>query len=211
LLPQVHATATILNNTGAVMVFGGTRDRDDLQFWSTLTGERDEPITTTDLHGRVASRTVRKVPVLPAAQIANLPTGRVLVIRRGIGPVIGRAQMAWRRRDLRRLQHATQPGHGLVSRSARWLRLDRLDVGRLELERLQTLGDEQRERALVGLAGGGPHSYAPPAARVRDTNAMFCELRRIQQHPHTHPTPDPSPMPDRRGVDDPPRPGQETR
>ena len=42
-----HAAATILNNTSAVMVFGGTRDRDDLQFWSTLTGERDERIVTT--------------------------------------------------------------------------------------------------------------------------------------------------------------------
>ena len=96
-----HDAATILNNTGALMVFGGTRDRDDLQFWSTLAGERDEPITTTDLHGRVASRTVRRVPVLPPAQIANLPAGRVVVFRRGLGPVIGRAQMAWRRRDVR--------------------------------------------------------------------------------------------------------------
>lgn len=96
-----HNTATILNNTGTVMVFGGTRDRDDLQFWTTLAGERDEPITTTDLHGRVASRTTRKVPVVPPAQIANLPAGQVLVIRRGIGPVIGRATMAWRRRDVR--------------------------------------------------------------------------------------------------------------
>ena len=50
-----HKTATILNNTASVMLFGGTRDRDDLQFWSTLAGERDERITTTDLHGRVAS------------------------------------------------------------------------------------------------------------------------------------------------------------
>ena len=47
-----HAAATILNNTSAVMVFGGTRDRDDLQFWSTLTGDRDERITSHDLHGR---------------------------------------------------------------------------------------------------------------------------------------------------------------
>jgi hypothetical protein len=92
-----------LNNTGAVLVFGGTRDRDDLQFWSTLTGERDEPITTTDLHGRVASRTVRRVPVLQPAQLANLPAGRVVVIRRGLPPVIGRAPMAWRRRDVRAL------------------------------------------------------------------------------------------------------------
>ena len=102
-----HATATILNNTGAVMVFGGTRDRDDLQFWSTLTGERDERITTTDLHGRVASRTVRRVPVLAPAQIANLPTGKVLLIRRGLAPVVGRVAPAWRRRDVRAHQKAT--------------------------------------------------------------------------------------------------------
>lgn len=44
-------TATILNNCGAVMVFGGTRDRDDLLFWSTLAGDRDEPTLTTDMNG----------------------------------------------------------------------------------------------------------------------------------------------------------------
>ena len=98
--------AVILNNAAAVLLFGGTRDRDDLQFWSTLAGERDERITTTDLHGRVASRTVRRVPVLPPAQIANLPTGKVLLIRRGLGPVIGRAQMAWQRRDIRAVAFA---------------------------------------------------------------------------------------------------------
>ncbi|MCF7553770.1 type IV secretory system conjugative DNA transfer family protein [Pseudonocardia sp. WMMC193] len=96
-----HGAATILNNAGAVMVFGGTRDREDLQFWSTLTGERDEPADTLDPRGRTAARTTRKTPVLAPAQIANLPTGKVLVIRRGIPPVVGRAQMAWRRRDLR--------------------------------------------------------------------------------------------------------------
>ena len=61
------------------MLFGGTGDRDDLQYWSTLAGERDEPITTTDLHGRVASRTTRRVPVLAPAQLANLPAGQVVV------------------------------------------------------------------------------------------------------------------------------------
>jgi type IV secretion system protein VirD4 len=96
-----HDAATILNNCGAVLVFGGTRDRDDLQFWSTLAGERDEPTLTTDMHGRVASRTTRRVPVLPPAQIANLPAGRVLLIRRGLQPVIGRARMAWWRWDVR--------------------------------------------------------------------------------------------------------------
>jgi len=96
-----HGAATILNNAGAVMVFGGTRDREDLQFWSTLTGERDEPADTRDPRGRTMTRTTRKTPVLAPAQIANLPTGKVLVIRRGIAPVVGRAQMAWRRRDVR--------------------------------------------------------------------------------------------------------------
>ncbi|MCD2197686.1 TraM recognition domain-containing protein [Actinomycetospora endophytica] len=99
-----HKTATILNNTASVMLFGGTRDRDDLQFWSTLAGERDERITTTDLHGRVASRTVRKVPVFSPAQIANLSPARAIVFRRGIDPVLGRARMAWRRRDVRAVE-----------------------------------------------------------------------------------------------------------
>jgi hypothetical protein len=95
----------ILNNTAAVMVFGGTRSRDDLNYWATLGGERDEPITTTDLHGRVASRTVRKVPVLAPAQIANLPAETVVAFRRGMPPVIGRVQMAYRRPDVRAWQH----------------------------------------------------------------------------------------------------------
>ncbi|GAA2570304.1 type IV secretory system conjugative DNA transfer family protein [Pseudonocardia hydrocarbonoxydans] len=114
-----HNTATILNNCGAVMVFGGTRDRDDLQFWSTLAGDRDEPTLTTDMHGRVASRTTRRVPVLPAAQLANLPSGRVMLIRRGLAPVIGRVQMAWDRRDVR--WRAFQIAHpALAAWLARW-------------------------------------------------------------------------------------------
>jgi len=98
--------AVTLNNAGAKLLFGGTGDRDDLNYWSTLAGERDEPITTTDLRGRVASRSVRKAPVLAPAQLANLPAGRVVVFRRGMAPAIGTAQMAWRRRDVRTLARA---------------------------------------------------------------------------------------------------------
>ena len=93
--------AIILNNTAAVMVFGGTKDRDDLDYWATLAGDRDEPVTSFDEHGHTISRTVRKVPVLAAAQLANLPAGRVVVFRRGMAPVIGRVRPAWRRRDVR--------------------------------------------------------------------------------------------------------------
>lgn len=95
-------TAAILNNTGARLLFGGTTDRDDLDFWSKLSGDRDEPTLTTDMHGRVASRTTHRVPVLAPAQLANL-NGRVVVFRRGMAPVIGRAEMAYQRRDVREL------------------------------------------------------------------------------------------------------------
>ena len=66
--------ATILNNAAAVMVFGGTRDRDDLHVL-VHAGRGPRRAATTDLHGRVASRTTRRVPVLAPAQIANLPAG----------------------------------------------------------------------------------------------------------------------------------------
>ncbi|MGD9528092.1 MAG: type IV secretory system conjugative DNA transfer family protein [Dehalococcoidia bacterium] len=97
--------AVILNNSGARMLFGGTADRDDLTYWSTLAGDREEPITTTDLHGRVASRSTRRVPVLSPAQLANLPARRVVVFRRDMPPAIGRAEQAWRRRDVHTHHH----------------------------------------------------------------------------------------------------------
>ncbi|ALE74380.1 hypothetical protein AD006_25280 [Pseudonocardia sp. EC080610-09] len=163
-----HRTATILNNTGAVMVFGGTRDRDDLQFWSTLAGERDEPVTTTDLHGRVASRSVRKVPVLAPAQIANLPAGRVVLIRRGIAPVVGRVRMAWARRDVR-------------GRARRLARVDVVAARASRVDDLRLVRDTVAERVLSRAARRWPDRFADRAARLCDVNAMFRELRRIHR------------------------------
>ena len=107
--------ATILNNAGGKVLFGGTGDRDDLTYWSTLAGERDEPIITTDMHGRVASRTTRRVPVLSPAQLSNLP-GRVVVFRRNLPPVVGRPELAYKRMDLRLIH---QP-NALTVRFHRW-------------------------------------------------------------------------------------------
>ena len=39
--------------------------------------------------------------MLAPAQLANLPAGRVVAFRRGMPPVIGRAEQAHRRRDVR--------------------------------------------------------------------------------------------------------------
>jgi hypothetical protein len=131
------------------------------QFWSTLAGERDERITTTDLHERVASRTVRRVPVLPPAQIANLPPGTVLLIRRGLGPVIGRAEMAWRRRDVR--------AASLLGATAAPLHVAYVVAGRAAAQAVQRIGRRLRgwqEEAPPGSAQAQPiadgHEHAAP-------------------------------------------------
>jgi len=98
----VTGAAVILNNAAAVMLFGGTRDRDDLGYWSTLAGERDEDLITRDFDGKVTSRTVRKVQVLSPAQLANLPVGKVVVFRRGMAPAVGTVRMVLNRWDVRR-------------------------------------------------------------------------------------------------------------
>jgi type IV secretory pathway TraG/TraD family ATPase VirD4 len=40
--------AELINNAGAVVLFGGRKDQNDLTFWSHLFGERDEEVLTTN-------------------------------------------------------------------------------------------------------------------------------------------------------------------
>ncbi|MGH3770197.1 MAG: hypothetical protein ACRDRW_02160, partial [Pseudonocardiaceae bacterium] len=102
---------------------GGTQDRDDLTHWLTLLGERDEPHLTRDTQGRVTSRGTRRVPVLSATQLANLPKRRVVVFRHGMPPVLGWAPMAWHRRDVKTHTTATR-------RAARAVLTDALETTR---------------------------------------------------------------------------------
>lgn len=88
----VAGAAVILNNSGSVVLFGGTKDAADLDVWSKLAGTRDETVP--------GSAQPRVVPVLSVAQLANLPTNRVVVFHRGMPPVIGLVRMAWTRRDV---------------------------------------------------------------------------------------------------------------
>jgi len=108
--------AAILNNAATILLFGGTRDPDDLHAYSTLTGERDEDVPTFDRDNRFTSTTVRRVPVLSAAQIAQLPGRHVVVIRRGMPPAVGTVRMAWRRRDVRGAARAIRR----ADRAAAW-------------------------------------------------------------------------------------------
>jgi type IV secretion system protein VirD4 len=111
--------AAILNNAATVLIGGGTKDPDDLQAYAALTGEREEEVATYDEARRVVSTTTRRVPVMSSAQIAQLPPGRVLILRRGMPVAVGRVQMAWKRRDVRAV--ATQDR--LEELGVRWQRL----------------------------------------------------------------------------------------
>ncbi|GAA4429483.1 hypothetical protein GCM10023148_33890 [Actinokineospora soli] len=129
--------AAILNNAATMLIFGGTRDHDDLNAYSTLTGERDEEVGTIDGDRRVVSTTTRRVPVLSPGQIAQLPAGHVVVIRRGLAPAVGKVGMAWKRSDVRR-----------AARASRWeKRLTRWESWRqVATERLAEMFEAGNER-----------------------------------------------------------------
>lgn len=94
--------ASIMNNAATLMVFGGTRDHDDLAAYSALAGDRLEVVQTWGADDKVTSSSTRRVPVLTPGQIAQLPPKRVMVVRRGLAVCVGKTQMAWERDDYRK-------------------------------------------------------------------------------------------------------------
>jgi type IV secretion system protein VirD4 len=142
----------ILNNAATVLIFGGTRDSDDLAAYSTLTGERDEDVETQDLDGTVTSVTSRRVPVLSPGQIAQLPAQHVVIIRRGLAPAVGKVEMAWKRRDVKS-----------AARAARWAE---------RLERWQLTRHRAVERAADALAEAHPRFRELPHL-VRDAHTAI--------------------------------------
>lgn len=101
-----NAAAIILNNTATILIYGGTRDVDDLAVWSNLSGEREDRSANRDAEGNLVGTSTRKDPVLSAAAIANLPAGTAMIVRRGMPVSVGRTVMAWKRRDIRRANRA---------------------------------------------------------------------------------------------------------
>ncbi len=100
--------AAILNNTATLLIYGAGKDGDDLGDYATLIGERDEQVAGYDAAGNLTGTSYRRVPVLSPALIAQLPFRRVVIIRRGMAPAIGKVQMAWKRRDVRMSRAATR-------------------------------------------------------------------------------------------------------
>jgi type IV secretory pathway TraG/TraD family ATPase VirD4 len=116
------ATGALLTNVTTKVVLAGTSDDDDLQFWSTLCGERLEQVATRDRTTGGVSVSDRRVPVLTPGQVAQLRAGQALIITRGMPPAIGRVRMAWNRRDLRRERFHNRPTVQWTSR--RWAALE---------------------------------------------------------------------------------------
>ena len=81
--------------------------------------------------------------------------------------------MAWRRRDVRAQRRVAA-------------RVDRRVKRRRRADEARAWRDGVLERALSVLAARWPDRFGAAAARVRDANAMFAELRRIQAHPQPH-------------------------
>jgi type IV secretion system protein VirD4 len=147
-----NGAAAILNNAATLMIYGGTRDPDDLAAYSSLTGERYEDTPTWDKDGDLHSTGSHRVPVLSPAQIAQLPAGRVILIRRGMPPAIGRVQMAWTRRDVRAVARQDRR----AERAARW----------------RVAWNDALEWGSGALAERNPR-FAPFAEQVRTGNSLL--------------------------------------
>lgn len=136
---------TIMNNAATLMIYGASRDHDDLTAYSNLTGERYEHVPTWNDDGARSSTSTRRVPVLTAAQIGQLPPRRVLIIRRNMPAAVGTVRMAWKRRDVK----AAHRAEVWAERLARW----RETRHRLVEQAADTLAD-----AVPGRFGHLPHT-----------------------------------------------------
>jgi hypothetical protein len=64
------------------------------------------------------------VAVLSEGLISQLPAGRVMIVRRGMAPMIGRVTMAWNRADVRAHQRQTRRAARLEALLAWWARVE---------------------------------------------------------------------------------------
>ena len=147
--------ATILNNTGTLMVFGGTRSPDDLNIYATLVGEREAVAPSWDEHGARRGFGTRMEPVLARSQIAGMPKFRALIIKKEMLPMVGRVRMAWQRPDVK-----------AVKRAARWeSQLNTVDAWELRGRGLAVLAWEATGARLARLRAGAPGSGVSRRAR----------------------------------------------
>ena len=155
------ATGSLLTNTATKVLFGGTGDDDDLRYWSTLAGEREEPAITRDRSTGSRSESTRKTPVLTPGQVQELRTGQVLVISNGMPPAITKARMAYKRWDVRTEQLRNRP---TVQAAVRLQTAAEARVGGWLLGQTEWLRD-QAASGFGRIAGVARTRITDPAAR----------------------------------------------
>jgi type IV secretion system protein VirD4 len=154
------ATGSLMTNTTSKVLLAGTADDDDLQAWSTLTGERLEQVATRDRTTGSVSVSDRRVAVLTPGQVGQLRAGQALIITRGMPPAIGRVKMAWTRWDLRMERFRNRP-------AVQWIDRQATAVENWAGARLLTHAAWMRDQVLSTLdrAAGVRRRVAAPAVR----------------------------------------------
>ena len=178
-----HGAAAIMNNAGAVVIFGGTKDEADLRAHSTLIGDREERVITRDHHGKVISESTHRVPIFSPAQLAQLPKFRVVVIRHGLPPVIGKAERYWKRADYRAVERADRRD----KRAATWAR--RREVAGHYWAELKAAVAELVDEA-TDLARQLHEQYRQAVERRAQRRAQQAEAERAAHESSTHNPPD---------------------
>ncbi|MFI5712944.1 type IV secretory system conjugative DNA transfer family protein [Kribbella sp. NPDC051620] len=102
------ATGSLLTNTATKVVFGGSGDDDDLKYWSTLAGERDEPAITRDRATGSKQESLRRTPVLTPGQVGELRARQMLVISNNMPPVVVKTRMYYQTWDVRAERYAAK-------------------------------------------------------------------------------------------------------
>lgn len=92
---------TILNNTGTLMLFGASKDAEDMQAFSTVIGDYAEDVETVDESTGHRSTSNRRSSVLGPGRLRELEFGQVVILARAMPVAIGRVDLAWKRGDLR--------------------------------------------------------------------------------------------------------------
>lgn len=105
-------TASLLDNTTAMLVFGGLKSEDTLRWVSTIIGDRRDERVSTQARGGLFdvsgnhSRTVglERDQILSPAGVRELPRGRALLIMRHLPPLVLRLIPVWKLPAWKQLQ-----------------------------------------------------------------------------------------------------------
>lgn len=97
---------TVVNSHRARMLLPGVADLDTLRYFAGLIGDRDQPEWTRTIGAGGTSRSVgrRRLPLIAAEELRQLPDGHALLLYGRLAPVRVRLRFWFADRRLRRLQ-----------------------------------------------------------------------------------------------------------